>query len=140
MARNDRTYTKYVLLITRKSYQLLTKNASLSILSEVLINIYVLSVAKYMKPSIHPQYYTDVKVSCSCGNSFTTGSTVEKIDTEICSNCHPFYTGKQKILDTTGNVDRFKKRVEAGTKAVAEKKEKAPRKTRGTAKTVTITE
>lgn len=93
-----------------------------------------------MKDSIHPQYNTAVKVTCSCGNSFTTGSTVEKIDTEICSNCHPFYTGKQKILDTTGNVDRFKKRVEAGSKAVSEKKQKAPRKTRGSATTATITE
>lgn len=93
-----------------------------------------------MKTAIHPQYHADVKVSCSCGKTFTTGSTVEKIDTEICSNCHPFYTGKQKILDTTGNVDRFKKRVIAGSKAVAEKKEKAPRKTRGSAKTATLTE
>ena len=93
-----------------------------------------------MKDSIHPQYHTAVKVTCSCGNSFTTGSTVEKIDTEICSNCHPFYTGKQKILDTTGNVDRFKKRVEAGSKAVATKTEKKPRKTRGSATTATITE
>ncbi len=86
-----------------------------------------------MKTAIHPTYYTDVKVTCSCGNAFTTGSTVEKIDTEICSNCHPFYTGKQKILDTTGNVDRFKKRVAAGSKSIAEKKEKKPRKTRGAA-------
>lgn len=84
-----------------------------------------------MKTAIHPKYNTDVKVTCSCGNSFVTGSTIEAIDTEICSNCHPFYTGKQKILDTTGNVDRFKKRMEAGSKAIAEKKEKKPRKTRG---------
>ncbi len=87
-----------------------------------------------MKTAIHPQYNTDVKVTCSCGNTFTTGSTIQTIDTEICSNCHPFYTGKQKILDTTGNVDRFKKRVAAGTKAATEKKEKKPRKVRGSAK------
>lgn len=86
-----------------------------------------------MKANIHPTYHTNVAVACSCGNKFTTGSTVEVIETEICSNCHPFYTGKQKILDTTGNVDRFKKRREAGTKAVTEKKEKKPRKVRGTA-------
>lgn len=84
-----------------------------------------------MKTAIHPTYHADVKVTCSCGNTFTTGSTVESIETEICSNCHPFYTGKQKILDTTGNVDRFKKRVAAGAKAVTEKKEKKPRKARG---------
>ncbi len=86
-----------------------------------------------MKANIHPQYNTNVPVTCSCGNKFTTGSTVAVIDTEICSNCHPFYTGKQKILDTTGNVDRFKKRLAAGTKAVTEKKEKKPRKARGAA-------
>ncbi len=84
-----------------------------------------------MKANIHPNYNTAVKVTCTCGNTFTTGSTVDAIDTEICSNCHPFYTGKQKILDTTGNVDRFKKRMEAGSKATAEKKEKKPRKARG---------
>lgn len=82
-----------------------------------------------MKTAIHPTYHTNVKVTCSCGNSFITGSTLESIQTEICSNCHPFYTGKQKILDTTGNVDRFKKRREAA--AVTVKKEKKPRKTRG---------
>jgi large subunit ribosomal protein L31 len=84
-----------------------------------------------MKANIHPNYHTNVAVVCSCGNQFTTGSTKEAIETEICSNCHPFYTGKQKILDTTGNVDRFKKRREAGTKAITEKKEKKPRKARG---------
>ncbi|HMQ01514.1 MAG TPA: 50S ribosomal protein L31 [Candidatus Doudnabacteria bacterium] len=82
-----------------------------------------------MKVQIHPTYHTDVKVTCSCGNSFKTGSTIEAIQTELCSECHPFYTGKQKILDTTGNVDRFKKRREAAEKAV--KKEKKPRKVRG---------
>ena len=86
-----------------------------------------------MKVAIHPTYHTDVKVACSCGNKFTTGSTIEAINTEICSNCHPFYTGKQKILDTTGNVDRFKKRREAGAIASTAKKEKKPRKTRGSA-------
>ncbi|HAG27517.1 TPA: 50S ribosomal protein L31 [Patescibacteria group bacterium] len=84
-----------------------------------------------MKTGIHPTYHTDVKVTCSCGESFTTGSTMEAIQTEICSNCHPFYTGKQKILDTTGNVDRFKKRREAAVKTAEAKKEKKPRKTRG---------
>lgn len=85
----------------------------------------------YMKTGIHPTYYTNVKVTCSCGESFITGSTMEAIQTEICSNCHPFYTGKQKILDTTGNVDRFKKRREAAVKTAETRKEKKPRKTRG---------
>lgn len=83
-----------------------------------------------MKDGIHPQYHNDVEVSCACGNKFTTGSTVTEINTEICSNCHPFYTGKQKLLDTRGNVDRFKKRRELAEKVAAEKKEKKPRKSR----------
>ncbi len=83
-----------------------------------------------MKDGIHPQYNNDVVVSCACGNKFTTGSTVKEINTEICSNCHPFYTGKQKLLDTRGNVDRFKKRRELAVKVAAEKIEKKPRKTR----------
>lgn len=64
-----------------------------------------------MKAEIHPNY-TDVKVTCSCGNSFTTKSTLGKPDLliEVCSNCHPFYTGKQKIVDTAGRVDRFRKK------------------------------
>lgn len=91
-----------------------------------------------MKKDIHPAYNTAVAVTCSCGNKFTTGSTVEAIDTEICSKCHPFYTGKQKLLDTRGNVERFKKRIEAGAKAVAEKKEKKPRKARSTTATAKV--
>ncbi len=83
-----------------------------------------------MKDKIHPQYNTDVVVKCACGNTFVTGSTVKSIDTEICSNCHPFYTGKQKLLDTRGNVDRFKKRQELAAKVAAEKTEKKPRKVR----------
>jgi large subunit ribosomal protein L31 len=83
-----------------------------------------------MKDGIHPTYHTAVPVTCSCGNKFSTGSTQEAIDTEICSNCHPFYTGKQKLLDTRGNVERFKKRRELAEKTAAEKKEKKPRKTR----------
>ena len=85
-----------------------------------------------MKDGIHPTYHTAVEVTCSCGNKFKTGSTVEAIDTEICSNCHPFYTGKQKLLDTRGNVERFTKRRELAAKTAAEKKEKKPRKTRST--------
>lgn len=84
-----------------------------------------------MKDGIHPQYNDQVKVACSCGSEFTTGSTVSEIQTEICSQCHPFYTGKQKLLDTRGNVDRFKKRRELAQKVKAEVKEKKPRKTRG---------
>ena len=62
-----------------------------------------------MKKDTHPEYYTKAKVTCACGNSFTVGSTVKELKVEICSNCHPFYTGKQKLMDTAGRVDRFKR-------------------------------
>jgi large subunit ribosomal protein L31 len=62
-----------------------------------------------MKKDIHPQYKA-AKITCACGNVIETRSTTETIQVEICSNCHPFYTGKQKLLDTAGRVDRFKKR------------------------------
>ena len=68
--------------------------------------------SKYMKKEIHPKYYHDAKVKCACGNSFTVGSTVPEINVEICSKCHPFYTGKDKIIDTAGRVERFKKRLQ----------------------------
>ena len=62
-----------------------------------------------MKTGIHPKYI-ETQVTCGCGNTFTTRSTTEKIVVEICSNCHPFYTGKQKFVDTAGRVDKFKKK------------------------------
>ena len=62
-----------------------------------------------MREGIHPNYY-QAKVVCNCGNEFVTGSTKENIRVEICSKCHPFFTGKQKLVDTGGRVDRFKKR------------------------------
>ena len=64
-----------------------------------------------MKKNIHPKYYNDCKVKCACGSVFTIGSTKEFIETEICSQCHPFYTGKEKIIDVMGRVDKFKKRL-----------------------------
>lgn len=63
-----------------------------------------------MKKDIHPQYFPQAKVHCSCGNAFTVGSTREEIHVDICSRCHPFYTGKEKLLDTAGRVERFKSR------------------------------
>ncbi len=65
-----------------------------------------------MKKEIHPKYHDKTDVKCACGNSFTIGSTKEKIDAEICSSCHPFYSGKEKIIDTMGRVERFKKKLE----------------------------
>lgn len=83
-----------------------------------------------MKPNIHPQYYTDAVVICACGNKFTTGSTVKELHTEICSNCHPFYTGKQNLVDTAGVVDKFKKRMATATQKKAVVTVKKPRKAR----------
>ena len=65
-----------------------------------------------MKTGIHPQYYPNAKVKCACGNAWTTGSTMPEVNTGICSACHPFYTGTEKILDTRGRVEKFKKRLE----------------------------
>jgi len=66
-----------------------------------------------MKASIHPKWYPAAKVTCmSCGKTWNTGATVPTIQTEICSNCHPFYTGEQRIIDTEGRVDKFMKRLQ----------------------------
>ncbi len=63
-----------------------------------------------MKPEIHPKYFLDAQVICVCGNTFKTGSTLKDIKVDICSECHPFYTGKQKLVDTEGRVEKFKKK------------------------------
>ncbi len=65
-----------------------------------------------MKTKIHPKYYPNARVICACGNSWTTGSTLPEVKVDICSSCHPFYTGEQRIVDTAGQVDRFMKRLE----------------------------
>jgi large subunit ribosomal protein L31 len=69
-----------------------------------------------MKADIHPTYYPNAKVRCACGAEFTVGSTLPEIEIEVCSQCHPFYTGKGKLVDTAGRVDRFRARTEAKTK------------------------
>ena len=66
-----------------------------------------------MKKDIHPSYNTSAKIICACGNVITTGSTEDEIKTELCSQCHPFYTGKQKLVDSAGRVDKFKAKVKA---------------------------
>ena len=65
-----------------------------------------------MKAGIHPEYYPDAQVICACGNTWTTGSTKKVIHTDVCSNCHPFFTGEQRIVDTEGQVDRFYKKLQ----------------------------
>lgn len=88
-----------------------------------------------MKANIHPKYHQDCQVTCTCGNSFVTGSTLEKIEVEVCSNCHPYYTGQQKFVDVKGRIDRFREKQEKGktyqTKAV--KKSAATKKAKATA-------
>jgi len=73
-----------------------------------------------MKTEIHPEYVT-AHVRCTCGNEFNTGSTQSEIHVEICSNCHPFYTGRQKLVDTGGRVERFKRRQAISRRAAASK-------------------
>jgi len=78
-----------------------------------------------MKKDIHPTYTKDITITCSCGAVFSTGGTKDGMSIETCSQCHPIYTGKQKIVDSTGRVDRFKKLI---AKTAAVKKTAAPRK------------
>jgi large subunit ribosomal protein L31 len=70
-----------------------------------------------MKEKIHPQYHADARVTCACGNTFTTGSTRKEIKVELCSKCHPFMTGERRVMDTAGRVERFKRRYQAKEKA-----------------------
>ncbi len=83
-----------------------------------------------MKKGIHPTYYPDAKVTCSCGNTWNTGSTRKEIHTEVCSKCHPFFTGQQqRLIDIEGQVDRFYKKLQARQDYVEERKAKSAAKT-----------
>ncbi len=75
-----------------------------------------------MKKDVHPQYYPKSKAKCGCGNTFTIGSTKPEIEVEICYACHPFYTGKEKLIDTAGRVEKFKARKEKASKTPVRKK------------------
>jgi len=87
-----------------------------------------------MKANIHPVYFDDAQVVCSCGNVYTTGSTKKQIRVEICSKCHPFYTGQQRFVDTVGKIDRFQEKIKTAAVKQAEiathKKEKKEREER----------
>lgn len=79
-----------------------------------------------MKKDIHPTYYPDTRVTCACGNTFTTGSTQKEIRVEICSKCHPFFSGEQaRLVDIEGQVDRFYKKLQARQSHADEKKKRA---------------
>jgi large subunit ribosomal protein L31 len=82
--------------------------------------------SKVMKQDIHPTYYPNAKATCGCGKVFSIGATLPEIQVEICSNCHPFFTGKEKLIDTAGKVEQFKARKAKA--AAAPKKEKKVRK------------
>jgi large subunit ribosomal protein L31 len=87
-----------------------------------------------MKKDIHPKYFSEAKIICACGNVIGTGSVKEEMKIEVCSACHPFYTGKKRLVDSTGRVDRFKKRMEKSEQMAAEKKERAEAKKKPKAK------
>jgi large subunit ribosomal protein L31 len=82
-----------------------------------------------MKTTIHPKWYDECVVTCACGNSFTVGATVPKIQVEICSNCHPFYTGQMKYIDTAGRVDAYlNKKAKAQTERVSKSEKRKLKK------------
>ena len=73
-----------------------------------------------MKENIHPEFHPEAQVVCACGNSWTVGATVPMIRTDVCNNCHPFFTGEQRIVDSGGQVDRFMRKLERRDRAIAE--------------------
>lgn len=77
-----------------------------------------------MKAAIHPKWFSEAKVSCACGNVFSVGAAVPELSVEVCSNCHPFYTGQMKFLDAAGRVDAFKAKMTGAGKKVMSKTEK----------------
>lgn len=77
-----------------------------------------------MKANMHPQYFPEAKVICSCGNTFTIGSTQEVIHVELCSKCHPFYTGEQRFVDSQSRIQKFQKKQEVGKLYVSKKVKK----------------
>lgn len=70
-----------------------------------------------MKDKIHPEYFKDAQIICACGNSFTAGATKKVMKVEVCSKCHPFFTGERKMMDTAGRVERFKRRYKMDSQA-----------------------
>ncbi|MBV9103643.1 MAG: 50S ribosomal protein L31 [Candidatus Eremiobacteraeota bacterium] len=85
-----------------------------------------------MKEKIHPKWFPEARVHCACGNTFTTGSTLKEIHVEICSACHPLFTGQQKFVDTAGRVEKFNQRVAAANKKKEEAAERRRKKSEET--------
>lgn len=93
-----------------------------------------------MKKNIHPDYYADATVTCACGNIIKTGSTVKSQKIDICSKCHPFYTGKQKLVDTAGRVEKFEAKRTAAKKHAETKTVKEESKSKKGEKYMTISD
>jgi len=91
-----------------------------------------------MKKEIHPEYHPESEVKCSCGASFNVGSTMPKIEVEICSSCHPFFTGVKKMIDTGGRVEKFRQRTEAAAKAPKKTVKKVAKATKDTKTTKAV--
>jgi len=85
-----------------------------------------------VKEKIHPKWFPEARVHCACGNTFTTGSTLKEIHVEICSACHPLFTGQQKFVDTAGRVEKFNQRVAAANKKKEEAAERRRKKSEET--------
>ena len=99
------------------------------------------NIKEFMKKDIHPKYYPEAKVTCACGNNFTTGSTLPELKVEICSACHPFYTGKQKLLDSARRVEKFNAKIDAKAKTkTVHKSKRAKHATKTKAKAAKKTE
>ena len=81
-----------------------------------------------MKTTVHPTYYPDAKIVCACGSEFVAGSTLSEIHVELCSKCHPFYTGKQKLIDTSRRIEKFQEKASAKSAVVGGKKVKAAKR------------
>ena len=81
-----------------------------------------------MKAQIHPEYFDDCKVTCACGNTFTTGATVREIRVDVCNKCHPFFTGEMKFVDTLGRVERFQQKQQTAKQVKEKKVEKVAEK------------
>ncbi|MBI2021661.1 50S ribosomal protein L31 [Candidatus Daviesbacteria bacterium] len=76
-----------------------------------------------MKQGVHPNWYPEAKVTCACGSTFVTGSTLESIRVEICSKCHPLFTGQQKFVDTLGQVERFQRKSQTSQAKAAQRQQ-----------------
>ena len=112
------------------------RRASRAALDAVALPCYTIP----MKTDIHPTYYKEAAVKCACGNTFTVGSTLEQIEVELCNKCHPFYTGKQKFVDTARRVEKFQERTAKRDAAAKGKRGKTVKRTtaRATRKAKTV--